>query len=237
MISPDDSTTPSAPAAVGERVVLLHGLSPLPFALRPLQSALCRAGFRPLPWRYPSRRHDVATLVRRFRAWLAMFEGATAPIHFVGFSLGAILIRAGLGQPVDFPLGRVVMIAPPNDGANLVARLRHLAWLSHIYGRPALEFTRGDPWLGRLPTPACPIGVIAGTRRLHAANPNSWLNALLGNAEAHDGTVEVASTQLAGMRDFTTVDATHTLITRHPETIRQVIGFLRDGRFAPGVPG
>src|SRR5271166_3111556 len=93
-------------AAEPELVVLLHGLSPLPFSLYRLEKALRAAGFRTILWRYPSRRHDVAALVRRFRARLGELDGNPAPVHFVGFSLGAILIRAGLIEPVRFPVGR-----------------------------------------------------------------------------------------------------------------------------------
>ena len=218
-------------SAEPELVVLLHGLSPLPFSLRQLETGLRAAGFRTRMWRYPSRRHDVAALVRQFRARLVELEGVEGRVHFVGFSLGAILIRAGLVEPVRFRVGRIVMIAPPNHGSGLVARLRHLTWLRHIFGRPSAELARGEPWLERLATPPYEIGIIAGTRLLHLCNPNSWLNWLLGNRRGHDGTVEIESTKLAGMRDFALVDATHTLIAAHPESIRQTISFLRQGSF------
>jgi hypothetical protein len=41
----------------------------------------------------------------------------------------------------------------------------------------------------------------------------------------------VEETRLAGMADFITVDANHTFIMDHDDTIRQVLAFLEGGRF------
>jgi hypothetical protein len=48
----------------------------------------------------------------------------------------------------------------------------------------------------------------------------------------NDGTVSVENTKLAGMRDHITLPATHPLIMRNKQVIKQVLVFLRSGRFS-----
>ena len=48
---------------------------------------------------------------------------------------------------------------------------------------------------------------------------------------SHDGTVGLEETQLAGMTDFITVNANHTFIMDHDQTIQQTLHFLDHGRF------
>ncbi len=212
-------------------VILLHGLGRTARSLARLERAFAGAGYRVEAWPYPSRRHAIAELVAQFRRQLAGWAAGDGPVHFVGHSLGAILIRAGLIEPAPFPLGRIVMIAPPNDGVRLVRNFRNWPVLAALYGRPARQLAAGTRWLAELGAPAAEIGVIAGDRRFHPLNPTSYMNALVGNHDAHDGTVEVASTRLAGMADFVVVGANHTFICNHPEVIRQTVHFLDTGRF------
>ena len=50
-------------------------------------------------------------------------------------------------------------------------------------------------------------------------------------AGSHDGTVGLEETQLVGMTDFITVNANHTFIMDHDQTIRQTLYFLEHGYF------
>ena len=212
-------------------VILLHGLGRTRHSLARLTRAIGRAGYRPEIWCYPSRRHRIADLVEMFRRHLPNWAG-DGPVHFVGHSLGAILIRAGLVEPPPFALGRIVMIAPPNNGVQLIRKFRRWPMLATLYGVPTRDMAAGNRWLGGLGVPPTEIGVIAGERRFHPLNPSAYMNALIGNDRPHDGTVEVASTRLAGMADFLVVGANHTFICDHPEVVRQTLNFLDIGRFA-----
>lgn len=214
---------------MGERVALLHGLGRQPRSMRRLAHGLEQAGFEPLPIGYPSRTHSITELIGHLRPRLQAL--GTGRVHFVGHSLGGILLRALLAEPVPFTIGRFVMVAPPNRGAYVVTRLGRYPMLHRFFGRPAVELFRDAPWLAGWPVPACEIGVIAGSRGFHPLAPVSWANALL-NPHAHDGTVELDSTQLPGMRDHIVIAANHTYICDHPETLRLTLAFLKYGSFA-----
>lgn len=217
-------------------VILVHGLSRTCFSMRHLRRAAEAAGFETQCWGYPSRRHGVRELVRSFRRHLLRLGGRSGRVHFIGHSLGAILIRAALLEPVPFRIGRVIMLAPPNRGVGLVERLAHLGFLQHLFGRPSAELGPGSRFLRRLGTPAAEIGVIAGSRRFHPCNPTSWLNLALNPAAETDGTVELASTRLPGMRDFLVVEANHSFIIADAEAIAATVAFLRDGAFPRCAP-
>jgi len=220
-------------AAPGGRdlVVLLHGLSRTHRSLRRLAAHLQDAGFDTVVWDYPSRRYAVAELIEMFRRYLRTLEGRRTRVHFVGHSLGAIILRGTLSEPQSFPVGRVVMLGPPNRGAALVDRLRRFTALARIYGKPSAELGTGSRLLRNLGRPMAEVGVIAGCRRFHPCNPTSWLNLVFNPLAETDGTVEIENTRLEGMKDFLVVPANHSFLMDHPDAIRQTANFLRHGRF------
>ncbi len=218
----------------GELVVLLHGLGRSRYSLWPMERALKAAGFRVDNRSYPSRRHSIRELAAMIRGRLQRAALPGERVHFVSHSLGGLLIRGALYPPLPFAVGRIVMIAPPNRGVDLIHRLRHYPALAHVFGRPTAELYRNSPTLQTLGVPDAEIGVIAGTRARNPFSLAAQLNAALGNEAASDGTVEVDSTKLPGMRDFATVDSSHTFIASRDDVITQVIAFLRHGRFDPG---
>ena len=76
--------------------------------------------------------------------------------------------------------------------------------------------------------------MIAGTRNRSPLNPTSWLTAsarLLPPEAPSDGTVLVEETRLPDLDDFTTVDASHTWIMRHPDVPALILRFFESGRF------
>lgn len=217
----------------GEKVILLHGLWRTRMSLRRMARALREAGFDAELWGYPSRRHDAAELVRQTHERMKALRGRPR-VHFVGHSLGALLIRGALSLPVEFGLGRVVMLAPPNRGAGVIGRLgaRPWArWMLHNLGRPVRDLAPGSSFLDSLGVPPAEIGVIAGTRPRYDVNPSAWANRWYGVGESHDGTVELGSTSLPGMRDFIALRTNHTWMCDDDEAIRQTLFFLRHGRF------
>ena len=221
---------PNVPAP--DHVILLHGLCRSSRSMAPMEKALIRAGFSTDNVSYPSRSHAIERLSED-AIGQALERGtghADGRIHFVTHSLGGILVRSYLDRHSLPRLGQVVMLAPPNQGSEVVDRIGAWAlfgWLNGPAGRELGTAASSTP--NRLGRANFPVGVIAGNR--------SWnlINSLLIPGP-NDGKVSVERTRLAGMADHLVMAATHTFLMRHPTVIRQTIAFLRRGRFDRSEP-
>ncbi len=217
--------------AGGARVVLVHGLARTGRMFAPMARTLAAHGFQPIQYGFPSRRLTAPQAVARFRDYVIGLDRPHEPIHFVGFSLGALMIRGALSPPPDRALGRVVMIGPPNRGVRQL-RDRQPWWTPLVFGPAVRDLRAGAAFIKSLPEPEIPTGVIAGTRGFSAVNPSSWVRLLNGDREPSDGTVELASTRLRRPHDFIALPVNHTFMVRHPEVIRQTVHFLEQGALA-----
>lgn len=194
----------SAAADSADTVVLLHGLGRGPASMAMLECSLRREGYRVLNIDYPSRRAPIAKLAER--ALGPVFGDGTRPsaerVHVVTHSLGGILVRQYLrDHGVPATLGRVVMLAPPNGGSEIVDTLDGWGAYHRINGPAGLDLGTGPgaapAALGALP-PGAEAGVIAGD-----FSWNPLFSALIPGAD--DGKVAVARTHVPGERDHLTL--------------------------------
>lgn len=221
---------PSRDSTVGAAcVVLLHGLARSAHSLSPIADALEADGYIVVNPDYPSRHHRVRELTRRVipEAITACHTRGATEIHAVTHSLGGILVRYWLEHTDEPVFTRVVMLAPPNQGSEVVDVYRAVPWMfAWLNGPAGLELGTGpDDIPASLGPVSVETGVIAGSRTL-----NWILSQSLPNPD--DGKVSVASTRVDGMCAHLTLAVTHPLIMRSPTVIAEVGHFLRTGRFA-----
>ena len=232
--------SPSGGRAEGRgagRVIVAHGLFLIPFQFAVVRKALWRAGFEVSFVRYASNRQPAAESVREVGAFLdrvrpaaaSVWEDGGGPIHFVGYSLGALVLRSALAARPGFPAGRFVMIAPPNGGVGLLSG--PLPAVALRCGGPALNDLReGSDFVRTLPPPRPGAGIIAGDRPATVLHPSWWVRRRIDAADPHDGTVELRNTRLAGV-PHVTVRHSHATICWSPAVAGLVRAFLESGRF------
>jgi triacylglycerol lipase len=208
-----------------EAVILLHGLGRTDRSMRPLAEDLTKSGFHVYNFRYASTDTEPEALIDDLGRQVEDCCTGAPTLHFVGHSLGGILIRAYLARELPPNIGRVVMLAPPNHGSEIIDMLGESTAFRWALGPTAQQLgTNPESLPNRLPPPAVELGVIAGTGTV---NPIGSI--VVPNED--DGTVSLASTKLEGMTDFLIVPNSHAFIMRSDDVAMQVVHFLREGRF------
>lgn len=214
-----------------EHVVLLHGLARSAASMEKMAKALVAAGYTVDNRDYQSRTASVEALAES--AFPAAMSTAAAKraerIHFVTHSMGGILVRAWFGKHRLSRLGRVVMLAPPNGGSEVVDHLRDWKLFNLVNG-PAGQELGTDPGaiVHRLGPVAFDLGVIAGDRTIN------WINSWFMIPGDDDGKVSVERTKVDGMGDHVVIHATHPFMPANREAIELTIRFLNTGSFDAG---
>ena len=207
------ATAPAAPRAL---VVLVHGMGRTSMSMWPMQRALEADGYRVLNFFYSSYGPTVAEIGRELSHAIDA-EVAAAPVprvHFVAHSLGNIVVRWMLANdPPQAPVGRFVMLAPPNRGAQAADLFApYVGWLL----APIAELRTAGSTAATLPPPppGLEFAIIAG---------------------ADDRTVTLRETCLAGATAHLVVPNGHTFIMMRDDTIALTERFLATGTVPPAT--
>jgi pimeloyl-ACP methyl ester carboxylesterase len=204
-------------------IILVHGLWMSGFQLSVLKHRLeARGRFHVAPFSYPSIQGVVSDHVR------SLIEFARAQqadeLHFVGHSLGGLVILRALEITDDLPSGRAVLLGSPCQGSKAaqgVARMLPFgkALLGATVHAECIDYAPRE-WSGRRE-----VGVIAGSMGM-------GLGRLFADLDAeHDGTVLVEETRLPGAKDHIVLGVSHTGMLLSAEVAEQAAQFLEHGAF------
>lgn len=202
-----------------EHVIVLHGLWMRSFAMLLLARRLRAAGFRVSTLDYLTVAGSwQATAEHLARRWQRLGPGK---VHIVGHSLGGMLAVHAAQQFENLPPGRIVCLGSPLNGSAVADRLQGMPSVNWVLGKSSDVLRRGLPaWKGDRQ-----VGSLAGRRPI-------GLGKVLGRFPgAHDGTVSVEETRLAGIHAHRVVDSTHTGLVFSREVAALVVNYLRGGQF------
>jgi pimeloyl-ACP methyl ester carboxylesterase len=212
------------PPLKGSAVIILHGLGRSDKSVASLKKHMEQAGHYAIAMNYPSLRANLKQNSDYLRQVVDSLDGIET-IHFVGFSMGGIVVRQCLADHQIPKLGRVVFIGSPHHGAELATRFKDW-WAFKTITGPAGQELATAPFgiAANLPAPQCEFGVIAGCR-----GHDEGYNPLIPGDD--DGVVSLNTTRLPGANDFMTVFTMHTLLLHTPQVFESAARFLSEGKF------
>lgn len=203
------------------RTVLVHGLWTHGLIMEPQRWWLARAGFDAVTYSYPSVRLTLSENAARLARFAATLDAPL--IHWVGHSLGGVLILHMLAREAVLPPGRIVLLGSPLADTYSGRTLARHSLGERMLGRSVSEWinaAKPAQYAGR------EIGVIAGTRGVGLGRIVAP-----GLPRPNDGAVAVSETQLAAACDRLEMPVSHTGMLFSRKVSRQVCAFLRAGRF------
>lgn len=149
---------------------------------------------------------------------------AAPELHFLGHSLGGLVIYRFLEHCPDQPAGRVVFLGTPCVASRAAERASRFAPIAHFMGPSvAEELLRPQTrrWAhGR------PLGIIAGTQRI------GFGQLIAGFDEENDGTVAVSETRMPGAADHIVLPVSHFGMLVSTRVAHEIGMFLTQGRFS-----
>jgi pimeloyl-ACP methyl ester carboxylesterase len=201
-----------------QTVILAHGLWVPGVVMHPLASRLERAGFRCHSFAYAGRARPLEAHAER----LARLARQLGPAHFLGHSLGGLVVLAALQSDAAIGVGRVTLLGTPARGC-LSGR-----WLArHSAGRWLLGESEQQWREGRAARWTRPeaLGVIAGTAPF-------GLGRMIGRLPGpNDGVVCVEETAVEGMTERAVLPVSHSAMLISSRVADNVAAFLAHGRF------
>jgi hypothetical protein len=196
--------------------------------MRKIEKHLNKEYYRTENFGYKSMSDDLDTIGKQL--YLNIKNSGLDTVSFVTHSMGGLVTRSMLQYSMkdkDFPvIYRIVMIATPNNGAEIADFYASFMFLKKVLG-PNVECMRtdSDSYVHHLPKPyKSEVGIIAGIRgKKHGYNPF-----IEGD---NDGLLTPGRTKLGIEKDIIILKDEHTLMTQKKVVCKLVIEFLKTGKF------
>jgi len=202
-------------------VILVHGLWYGSWALRALSRRLRGDGFKIHHFAYPA---TSATLAAHAGSLYEFARTTNADsLHFLGHSLGGLVILHMMSETLDLPPGRIVLLGSPLGGSIVARRMRNIPGSVKLLGEARTTLEAG---YSRLPEDR-ETGLIAGSRGV-------GLGLLMGGTGGPgDGTVSLTEASIPGLQDRMVLPVSHSGLLYSAKVARHAANFLETGRFIP----
>ena len=204
-------------------LVLVHGLFLNGAEFTLLRRRLAAAhGFQAHRFSYPTVRGSMAATLEQLGRFVDNIDAER--VHFVGHSLGGLVLCRYFERQRCERAGRVVLLGSPLIESRSARAVARHAWLRRVVGPLVAEelLERCEP---RTWSCGHELGIIAGTR------PMGLGRFFARFEEDSDGTVAVSETKLPGHTAHLTVAASHMGLLASAAVATQVGEFLASGVF------
>ena len=149
---------------------------------------------------------------------------ASPEVHFVGHSLGGLVIYRFFERFPDQPPGRVVFLGAPSVASRAAERAARFAPIANLMGQSVAEELL-QPRERRWTHPQA-LGIVAGSQPI-------GLGQLLAHfKEDNDGTVAVSETRMPGATDHIVLPVSHLGMLISSRVAEETGRFLTEGRFS-----
>lgn len=209
-----------APNPDADAVILLHGLWRSVWAMEPMAKYLNQHGYHTINVPYPSFTKPMEEIMQVVHQAVTQ-HGGKRTIHFVTHSLGGIVTRKLLNELTPQQTGRVVMLAPPNQGSEIVDWLARCSPMKFGLGPAGMQLSSSQINAPSLPEQT-DTAIIMGKR-----SNIPFFRWLLDHD--NDGIVSVERGKIDGMNEFHILDTDHTFIATDPRVMKKTVKFLQDG--------
>ena len=210
------------------KVFVIHGYGSPRFMMKKIHQSILHENFPAENYSYRSMKEDLDTLGKQLYSKIK--ESHCDAVSFVTHSMGALVVRSMYQYAMKdehFPLiYRIVMIAPPNSGAEL-ANFYSSFKIFRKLGGTNLEHMRTTPdsLASKLPIPVnSEIGIIAGI-----SGRKRWYNIFI--KEDNDGVLTPERTRLGVEKDFIVIKSEHNWLTQKEYVCKLTVEFLKFGCF------
>lgn len=231
-----------------KQIFILHGIARTSYHMRKIASYFESEGFLVHNIDYPSTKYNMESLAEMIAHQIRIHNNPDYEANFIGYSLGGLLLRVifniySLPELEITKMGRIVQLAPPNNGSEVVDFLCEHPILrfifKSIFGAAGLQLTTSQEGISYLLGEIeYPIGVIAGSRSYdpistYIINGGSEqiIPSLMGKGH-DDGKVTIQSTKIAEMSDHIVVPECHTFFPHNKFVQFQAKNFIENGYFS-----
>ena len=217
MIPPFPWHQPRFRPGAGDRVVLLHGLWRSVWAMEEPATFLNERGFETVNVPYPSFRKSMEEIVDHVAEAVGTSD---KPTHFVTHSMGGIVARLLAARYPELVTGRIVMLAPPNQGSEIIDWLEDSPLGRWSLGSGGMSLSTGNVQ-GEVPgfQTGCEVSAIMGRKNVVPA-----FDFLLEGE--NDGVVTVEGGKVDGLTRLEVMDADHTFIMGEKAVLELVAEML-----------